>query len=1135
MATSDEESVLLEYKSSLSDLDFNSKPMINMLTMLAEENVSHASGIVSIIKRRIIEGDERVRISLYKLRNTWRDFFTKEFLYELDLAVKNLDQNWPVVDVPPPSSSIHINPRFLVKNERGPSIEYDLQHGNTNSIGHAERNISTQQQETKDQPLVGDKVSQSSAKYSKVPRSTDPRRKDPPAKDPPAKDLLQSDSNFVDGSTARGNQHEVMHRKKKRDELLLTGSKTAKEVLPKGSPVSNVKRQRTTQLSSEVTEKNVSPANAGTNDIILSSVSNIDSSVTYRGEAADNLSNSGIQLQSNITKASKGEWFPPNKKVKIVGHQRVSSNGSDCTNEIGNLDGNVSKKVREATAEMSEKQNTTGGHLAKHNFPSEADHHRNGSNMKRKSNLDDGQRVPSEDELPRQMRIKNHQKLLDELRKRLDIGEITKDAHDALLGQINMMYQVQKRRDSTGEKPHGERVGEANPSVSPFVGGSLKEASPGQKSLEQEKTNRDLIAQLKEKRLNAVKELAENSTKIEPLVSLKQDSKMITPEKISELPDVTSGSNSRKSNTNERTSQASTHKPNFNIEAIEKTDRLVAEPCSKPLIATEEPCSSQQVTNLDKSRDSNFDVLGNKLEVHGRAFKTERKVNKRNAFNFHKPKNNSVNTEREDVQHNKLLHKKGREGFGIRHQGSRGSPVNFNEMVVSQPSSDPDVESRAKNRHENLYWGDEVSKGPSNANFAPRNSCEWQRAPFENRRQIGPRPSVQLFEQKPHYDNSRRHREQETFIREDRFRRDNFRERNQAENDGFFVDEVRSISEKVQGRFVAPEASRHQQSQFKGFARGGRQRFVHKVPSSPYFRPNTQDNRMLPDSFQDQPFRRNLPDFDAPGRNMEDSWVMDSKFDNKRVVGPSGAAGPNIGDGHPHRRQMLGSRRDVEASRHVDFIRHEEAFRQSRADNIAHHPFREEERFIYNNESGFFKSAQPVPENMSMKPDWQTQSVETHREQLPFRSLLSDESTSPGISADQRLRYFNSNEDGKRNLEENDNIRSRTRQQMSLFEKNANTDKSNVAEEFEQRTGLDNSSRYKTFNTSDTKADDEIPSEKRKFIGVRELFQRLVSSGVIANSSKQVEEKSASTPPPALESEEAIIPNLRFVMEDLKT
>lgn len=47
--------ILSEYKSSLNDLDFNSKPMINMLTMLAEDNESLADGIVNIIKERIIQ------------------------------------------------------------------------------------------------------------------------------------------------------------------------------------------------------------------------------------------------------------------------------------------------------------------------------------------------------------------------------------------------------------------------------------------------------------------------------------------------------------------------------------------------------------------------------------------------------------------------------------------------------------------------------------------------------------------------------------------------------------------------------------------------------------------------------------------------------------------------------------------------------------------------------------------------------------------------------------------------------------------------------------------------------------------------------------------------------------------------
>lgn len=38
-----------EYKSSLNDLNFNSKPLINMLTMLADENKKHAASIVKTI------------------------------------------------------------------------------------------------------------------------------------------------------------------------------------------------------------------------------------------------------------------------------------------------------------------------------------------------------------------------------------------------------------------------------------------------------------------------------------------------------------------------------------------------------------------------------------------------------------------------------------------------------------------------------------------------------------------------------------------------------------------------------------------------------------------------------------------------------------------------------------------------------------------------------------------------------------------------------------------------------------------------------------------------------------------------------------------------------------------------------
>lgn len=42
-----------EYQSSLEDLTFNSKPHINMLTILAEENLQFAEDIVAIIEAQI--------------------------------------------------------------------------------------------------------------------------------------------------------------------------------------------------------------------------------------------------------------------------------------------------------------------------------------------------------------------------------------------------------------------------------------------------------------------------------------------------------------------------------------------------------------------------------------------------------------------------------------------------------------------------------------------------------------------------------------------------------------------------------------------------------------------------------------------------------------------------------------------------------------------------------------------------------------------------------------------------------------------------------------------------------------------------------------------------------------------------
>ena len=49
---SGEEAICEEYESSLEDLTFNSKPLINVLTMLAEENSQYASSITKLIAKR---------------------------------------------------------------------------------------------------------------------------------------------------------------------------------------------------------------------------------------------------------------------------------------------------------------------------------------------------------------------------------------------------------------------------------------------------------------------------------------------------------------------------------------------------------------------------------------------------------------------------------------------------------------------------------------------------------------------------------------------------------------------------------------------------------------------------------------------------------------------------------------------------------------------------------------------------------------------------------------------------------------------------------------------------------------------------------------------------------------------------
>uniref|UniRef100_A0A8C2XEA6 Pre-mRNA cleavage complex 2 protein Pcf11 n=1 Tax=Cyclopterus lumpus TaxID=8103 RepID=A0A8C2XEA6_CYCLU len=145
-----------EYQSSLEDLTFNSKPHINMLTILAEENLNFAKDIVAIIEAQISKApsaeklpvlylvdsivknvggeylavfaknlitsficvfekvDENTRKSLFKLRSTWDDVFPLKKLYGLDARVNSVDPAWPIKPLPPTvNASIHVNPKFL--------------------------------------------------------------------------------------------------------------------------------------------------------------------------------------------------------------------------------------------------------------------------------------------------------------------------------------------------------------------------------------------------------------------------------------------------------------------------------------------------------------------------------------------------------------------------------------------------------------------------------------------------------------------------------------------------------------------------------------------------------------------------------------------------------------------------------------------------------------------------------------------------------------------------------------------------------------------------------------------------------------------------------------------------------------
>jgi hypothetical protein len=147
-----------EYEASLKELAFNSKPQINALTIVADENRKHAMQIIRTVETRLSQvtgtkkmpllylldsivknlggdyislvtqnlvstfcsafeqADEQMRRDLFKLRQTWPPYFPTKKLHAIDVRVNTMDPNWPVVSL---SGPIHVNPKFI-SQERTP-------------------------------------------------------------------------------------------------------------------------------------------------------------------------------------------------------------------------------------------------------------------------------------------------------------------------------------------------------------------------------------------------------------------------------------------------------------------------------------------------------------------------------------------------------------------------------------------------------------------------------------------------------------------------------------------------------------------------------------------------------------------------------------------------------------------------------------------------------------------------------------------------------------------------------------------------------------------------------------------------------------------------------------------------------
>ncbi|XP_067890022.1 pre-mRNA cleavage complex 2 protein Pcf11 [Heterodontus francisci] len=190
-----------EYQSSLEDLTFNSKPHINNLTILAEENLKYSPEIVKLIEAQITKApvseklpvmylmdsivknvggsyislfaqnlspifssvfekvDESTRKSLFKLRSTWDEMFQLTKLYALDVKINKLDPAWPIKPLPPNvnSSSIHVNPKFLNRSLEEPATSSSTVapvNSAKQNIAESQKNITQEQEQFIRQQLL---------------------------------------------------------------------------------------------------------------------------------------------------------------------------------------------------------------------------------------------------------------------------------------------------------------------------------------------------------------------------------------------------------------------------------------------------------------------------------------------------------------------------------------------------------------------------------------------------------------------------------------------------------------------------------------------------------------------------------------------------------------------------------------------------------------------------------------------------------------------------------------------------------------------------------------------------------------------------------------------------------------------